>query len=384
MQVKFRYTNKEFIRSRRFNQMAGTPKWKILTIVPLTLVPSILLSLLSDDGSLLFAVFLVGLILFATIAWVLFRQPKMVDQHDHALTLSPDTLRDEYSHSIFEINWKRFDGFIEEDHEFLFRRLDRFIIFPKRIFTDQQCEEVRKLASTVEQEPSNENPVGLYAKHCVNPNATGESPHLLNHQQRVFEFLYQREDFLLAMQSPLRVIDHFGPPQKNNSVRSKLAPFVSLFIFILLTWTGFVLATQTSLTRFWSFLQVIFVCALPMVLLFVGMWRIRKSNAQRVPQTPDELSKFALTKTGFATGTSQSVTFTDWRDVESFHENDSCWGFKMPNELIQIVPKRIFADEIDSKKFIDLAMMLHREHRQTFAVTVVGVETGNPFQAPNS
>jgi hypothetical protein len=114
------------------------------------------------------------------------------------------------------------------------------------------------------------------------------------------------------------------------------------------------------------------------------MWRIRKSNAQRVPQTPDELSKFALTKTGFATGTSQSVTFTDWRDVESFHENDSCWGFKMPNELIQIVPKRIFADEIDSKKFIDLAMMLHREHRQTFAVTVVGVETGNPFQAPNS
>ena len=391
MQVNFRYSKKEFLHSRRFNRMAGPAKWKISAMIGLSLVPSILLSMLSDDNTLLLAVALIGMVLFAAIAWVFYRQPKMFDQHDHTLTLSSETLRDEYSHSILEICWKRFDEFIEEKKAFLFRRQDRFVIFPKRIFTPEQCEEVRKFASAVEQDTSNEEPVDLFAKHFANSNSANETPsetrlpetHLPDTQRRIYEFTYQQDDFLLALQTTLHVINQLVPKQ-SESARSRLGPFVSLFIFIFLVWSGFALVSQTSFEQFWTLFRLVFVCVLPLVLLMIGFWIIRKSNVKRIPQTPNELSRLVLTKTGFAVGSPQSVTFTDWRDVETFHENIACFGFKMPNELIQIVPKRIFADEVESKKFIDLAMILHREYRQTFVVTATAVETGNPFQAPNS
>jgi len=106
-----------------------------------------------------------------------------------------------------------------------------------------------------------------------------------------------------------------------------------------------------------------------------------KKNTTRVPTDPLSMQ---LMPEGWAIGSPKSCQFFDWRDVTAFYQNNFSFGFHTFNDLVQIIPKRIFADQVESERFLDQAISLRREHLRLFAEVAVAVETGNPYQTPTS
>ena len=89
-----------------------------------------------------------------------------------------------------------------------------------------------------------------------------------------------------------------------------------------------------------------------------------------------------LMNAGWAIGGSNNAIFYDWRDIDDFYQNKYCFGFRTVNDLIQIIPKRIFGSPAAAQSFLNQAIEMRREHRRKFEDNQVAVETGNPYQPP--
>lgn len=374
MQISYRYTKREYLHSRRINRMLRMPKWKSLGLTLACLLPSFVLITFTNSFIALIAFTAVAAYLIAMICLALLKQPKLSDEHDHIVTLSPEALNDTSSHSEYEIRWQYFDEFSENETEFLLRRLDRYITLPKRVFTPHQCEQFRSFALQVGEGLSEDKPaIPMFTKLFANAD-----------QNRVYRFTYQPEDLIQAATDRLVLIDATQMAKK-----SKTKPtsnwFIAGWLGIFFLGAFFLLQIPGDTESQWSPLQYLFLASalvLPFVLLLGFSKYIRIRSAKRLPQVPHDENRLCLLKQGFAIGTPNNVTFYDWRDIDAFYENGSCYGFKSFNELIQIIPKRLFADNVDSTGFLNQAISLHREYRRTFELTATAIETGNPYQPP--
>ncbi len=394
MQVTFRYTKREFLDSHRLNSRGDIVKWKTLGLVVLTLIPSAILSLWVEPsivGVLTFG--LVAAAITSVMIWAIFRRPKLVEKFEHSLTFSPETFRHEFSHSVYEIRWERFDEFIETKEDFRLRRLERFILFPKRIFSTEQCSELRILAQAVEKDlTSDGTPSDLFRQHLSNREqecnleSTSTSTISQANENTIYSFTYEAQDLINAFGESLQSIDESKPD--SDMPKSTFGRFFLRCVFLSIGCGLLLLATElgprNSFNGLNTFFMLTLVVGLPFVLLIGVMRLIRARSLKQLPQLPREKSHLALTKTGFSFGAANNVCFTDWRDVSSFLKNKSCFGFKIPIELIQIVPKRIFESDIEAQRFIEHAMRLNREYRRSFVETKIAIESGNPFQAPGA
>jgi len=398
MQINFRYTDQEYLELKKLNQMVGFNKWKAFGVVTLSLIPSFCLAIASTEKMApLMGFALVSIMIFAVMIWAVFQASMQVDQFDHRLTMTEESLRQEISHSASECRWRRFDGFIETENDFRLQRMERFVVLPKRSFSDSQQEEMRRFAQAINEEAaegvaSNGPPIGLYRKYFLNSDESPEGPQsgLLETQKKVagqaFQFAYEPSDLTGAFGETLRVIDPSQPESAKKQVRLGCWPRTMMVAMALIL---IVIGYRTVSDPFSAqnestleFVNLVLVVLLPFVFLFSAMRFIRARDLQRLPKVPKETLSLILARTGFAFGGVDNVSFNDWQDVDSFMQNSACYGFKIPNQLIQIIPKRIFADEAESERFINHAMALHQEHLRSFVVTAVAVESDNPYQAP--
>ena len=193
---------------------------------------------------------------------------------------------------------------------------------------------------------------------------------------------------------PLKVVDFSGKQDSENQNGSKprkrqkmlgtfwLLTFCAMLIYIILS-----APTQSPLAEPWTVSQVIFLvlAIVSPFLLMKGLNRwIRSKQKQNTARVPTEPIVMQLMPNGWAIGNPKSCQFFDWRDVQAFYQNKFCFGFHTFNDLVQIIPKRVFAGQEESERFLDQAISLRREYLRGFAETAVAVETGNPYQAPTS
>lgn len=373
MQITFRYTDQEYVQSRRINKMLGMPRWKSLAIALLCLLPS--LALVTYTGSLIAIVsfILVAAVLFFLVAWTALRQPGQRDKYDHVMTFSPRSLHEKNSHSETEVSWEQFDELIEREDEFLLRRLERHVWLPKRAFTAEQIAEFRSIAANLNGELTDDDPpVPLYSRLYSKP---GLGP---------IRFAYDQQDLVSANVDPLRIIDASTSETKQNRPASNW--LVATWLAILLLVLYYAVRSPPGPGSSWGiieFLFLAFVIVLPFALLMLASRIARRRAARKSPSPPADEQQLVVLKNGFAVGTANNVSFFDWRDVDAFYKNNSCFGFKTFNDLIQIIPMRIFADRSAADQFLKQTIGLHREFGRSFEASSPAVETGNPYQPPS-
>lgn len=373
MQVRFRYTDREYLHSRRINKLLGMPKWKSLGLAFICLLPSVVLVTFTFSFLALIAFALVAAYLIVMICLALIKQPTLCDKHDHVMTFTPVSLHEKSSHSEYELCWPYFDEFAERETEFLLRRLERYISLPKRIFSKQQCEQLRSFAArTVESPEENAPPIPLFTRIFSQPD-----------QDHAYQFTYRPEDLIQAATDRLVIVD---TTQHGKSKRKPAGSWMAAIWLTTFVLVGFYLVrTPDGPEAQWALYQYLVLggtLILPFVLLLGFSRIVRARTARKLPQVPRDENNLALLKQGFAVGSPGNVTFYDWRDIDAFYENGSCYGFKSFNDLIQVIPKRIFADAVESAAFLNQAINLHREYRRSFEVPATVVETGNPYQPP--
>lgn len=372
MQITFRYTDEEYIRSRRVNKLTGMPRWKSLAIALLCLLPSLVLVTFTGSFIAVAAFIIVAVFLIVLVAAAAIRQPTMTDKHDHEMTFSPQSLLEKSSHSQYELKWEHFDELIENDKDLLLRRIERYVFLPKRAFTAQQLETLRVYAEKVGGAISEDDqPVQLYERL------------LAESELDPVRFVYDPSDLVSANIDPLKIVD----VSKMTASRAKPASnwLLAAWTAILLAVVMFVFNAPPGSNDRWNLIEFLIlagVIVLPFVLLILTSKWVRSRAAKNSPQTPPDEHDLVLLKSGFAIGTHKSVSFYDWRDVDAFYTNGSCYGFKTFNELIQVIPKRIFADSPAAESFFKQAIGLHREYRRSIEPSTTTIETGNPYQPP--
>ncbi len=373
MHVSFRYTDREYLHSRRINKLIGMPKWKSLGLALICLIPSVALVTFTNSYIALMAFTMVAAYLVVMISLVLIRQSSPRDKHDHLLVLTPLSLHETNSHSEYELKWQYFDEFSENETEFLLRRLERYISLPKRIFTQAQGDQLRTFAVKVgECVSETDAPVSLFTRIFSQAG-----------QNCIYRFTYCAQDLIQAASDRLVVVDPAdrGKTRKQPVSNGLIAAWLVAFLLV-----AFYLARIPADANLeWTLNQYLVLTSsliLPFVLLIGFSKSIRWRAAKRPPKVPREENCLVLLKQGFAVGNPGNVAFYEWRDIDAFYANSSCFGFKSFNGLIQVIPKRIFADETESTAFFNRAIQLHREHRRSFEEPVTAVETANPYQPP--
>ena len=388
MRITFRFTDNEYRQFRQLNRTATTPRWKSYLLALLCLVPSfcLILGTKSLIAILAAAMILISMLTLAIAA--VFGDKSMVDKHDHVMNIDQSTILESQSHSRWETRWDYFDKFQEDESFYLLGRLDRYSAIPKRSIEtsqrDQFASYCKQINDDSDSQPATNSAVSLFTELFPASN-----------QLEVFEFTYLSDDLTAAMSDPLHRVDLSGHSDSlNDASRSKPSPgqsvlgtfwlviFSLVLLYVLISVNGqFPRLEQWTV---WQYVYLVLAIILPFKLMrWLNRWfrSQRKSEAARVPTEPISMQ---LMSSGWAIGNSKSCQFFDWRDVESFYQNKFCFGFHTFNDLVQIVPKRIFSTQEQSEQFLNRAINLRREHLRSFAPTAVAVETGNPYQAPAS
>ena len=388
MRITFRFTDNEYRQYRQLNRTATTPRWKSYLLALLCLVPSFCLILGTKS---LIAILAAATILISVLAIAIasvFGDKPMVDKHDHVLTIDESTILESQSHSRWQTRWDYYDKFQEDESFYLLGRLDRYTAVPKRSIETSQRDQFASYCNQINEdsdaEPEPGSTVPLFTELFASSN-----------QFEVFEFAYLAGDLTAAMSDRLLRVDLLNHPESpNDESTSKpsrgqslfgrfwLGVFSVILVYIFVSMTSQVPRSQQW--TLWQFVYLVLAIILPFKLMrWLNRWlRARqKRNHARVPTDPISMQ---LMPGGWAIGNPKSCQFFDWRDIESFYQNQFCFGFHTFNDLVQIIPKRIFSTPDESEQFLNRAVSLRREHLRSFAPTAVAVETGNPYQAPIS
>ena len=373
MQITFRYTNAEYKATKRLNKLLGMPKWQSYGLTIVCLMPSLLMVWISGSTISLLAfatlILVVAVLSFASAV----REEPYRDKHDHVLTLTETSKYETNSHSEFETDWRHFDEFRETDAEFIFRKLERYTVIPKRVVPAENLAEFQNYAAKVNDALDDSAlPVPLFDR-LFSP-----SP-----ENTPYRFAYQPEDLSNALADPLRIVGEEEKPGINKGTRLGfvwLALFVALMIYFIL-----VPPNQVPWVGPWDLPQLLLLLAaiaLPFFLIrLLNAW-FRSRSKKQTNSVPREQNLMRLMPNGWAIGSPHSVLFYDWRDIDAFYQNRFCIGFKTFNDLIQIIPKRIFADANAAQSFLNQAIALRREYQRGFEEPVMAVESGNPYQPP--
>lgn len=373
MQITYRFTPQEYKSFRRLNNMSGMAKWKAYLLATICLLPSLLLVWLSGSKFALMAFGLMVLTILGLSLLAMFRQPATADQHDHIMTFTPTSKHEMSSYSEFESDWRTYDEFIETETDFRFRKLQRFTVIPKRIFDASQADTFRSYAVQANEAVNDEAPpVELYTRLLVAPN-----------DSTIVEFAYQHDDINNALSEQLAVVLETDTPAKP---KGKWSGFLWLGIFLLILfylWRSLdgELVSEGPLD-FVPFLYLGVAVVLPFFLIRGLNTFLRAAAKKSSGAVPTELNHMRLMQNGWAIGSPRGALFYDWRDIEAIYQNKACIGLKTMNDLVQIIPKRIFESPDAAQRFLDQIIDLRRQQNRAIEEPIMATETGNPYQPP--
>jgi hypothetical protein len=312
---------------------------------------------------------MIGVMLcYAVIAFV--RRTGQPDRYDQEMVFSDTDFRCHFSHSVSQVKWGLIEDFEETSNSFQLRRLARYWLIPKRVL-GVQVEQVRELFQDVKGQPLGKTPVELYSQIYGT-----ESPFAIH------RFRYHPDDLSRALKSNFRLAES-NVVARASGVAVNLRWVIGVALLMAVIFLSFTLLEPGHKPSSVNSLLLVATWASPIVLL-LGYVKLRSLfRHQRTGEIPLELSELRLTETGWAIGNPAGVVLFDWRDVDGIYESPEFYGFKTVNQLLNLIPRRIFADQGVANRFLAEALELHRRSKMESEISLATVvETGNPYQAP--
>jgi hypothetical protein len=370
LQFEYRLTDRENRLSHRLNGIYLGRSWKVLLLVTACLIPSLAIFYSVEAGlSLIWFFALIAVMAGYTVIEFL-KQSQPSANYRQQVFFTDTHLTHVFDQSRSEVKWEGFESIDERSIGFVFNRLSRCLLVPQRVLGNQ-IDDCRALFERVKNKaPKSGVAVGLYRECFIE-------------QKRIchFEFAYLANDIQQALNSNFQILNRLPthlPTGKTSRFGCGLViSFAILIALVLLStfeWRNDDPVHYVIVASGWL---------LPILLVLVIVKSARSIASQRQGKVPPERVQLCLLSDGWAIGNPHAVTFYHWNDVTEFYESESFFGFRTINQLINLIPKRIFETEEIRQNFILEAMKLHREsaHRSKVMTTDIR-ETGNPYQPP--
>ncbi len=266
--------------------------------------------------------------------------------------------------------WQNYNLVAETDLLFLLHFENQIEAFPKRAFTASQLDTLRQWTSGID--------------HSKPTDSTKLFQETLAEKPADLLFTYEYQDYLDTMSEPSTpVLVDSQDVVENAALKSQVnifTEFVWLFAIGLLI-GGFILHAQYIDSE--NLYSAAGIVAVAFVVWF-GLLIVIGEKSSIDPPTEELEKAFPVSKyvfirdEGIAAGIPSSFGFFDWKDVDWISENIHCYQLGVLNSA-QVIPKRIFENESESKQFLKKMVAARRERRRT---NVMVEETGNPFQSP--
>ena len=343
---------------------------------------------------------LVMMVVLAIYAIRAFLTKPKIENYDHQLILSDSQLQNTFSHSVAQLKWHQFEQIQEARDAFRMFRMSRFTILPKRVVNDQlnaeQAEILKQFLTTAIDRPKSTAPVSLYTDMIESES-----------QFPVYRFRYHQEDMDRAVRSKFALANTTGesPDSNAGSGASRKLWWFWAMVAIMICVAIYRVGVQTPLPIQGSLSgglageldrdQVTFLSNgillavgwfLPLILVLVVI-KLARLVVNRQASFPDEEIAVRLTNSGWIAGNEDGALHFDWRDVDAIFDSQHFFGFKTINRLMNVIPKRIFADTNDARSFLSQAVEMQKRsqyekaHSDVPVATIV--ETGNPYQSPS-
>jgi len=373
--------NYQFLEYKKVNLAVPLSHWKLYGFILLCLLPSFGLVLYIQ--SLIATLVAGGILLLLTVLAInsAINAKPQTDQFDRHLTIDETGIEERRSYSRKQTSWDYFDSFETSDSFYLLGRLRQYIAIPKRSFDPQQTSELLRLCEQIKNTEASaatsKATVPLFSQLFKSAN-----------QAQQYQFVHRADDLIRGTRQPLSPVDVSEPddtPDQNDTPKLQsgivwLMTLLGLLFFISITLSSPPKVERWTVAQF-AILIVAFV--LPFLIYRLARrWLNSRRNRTWTKTVDDAELSTQIQPDGWAIGQPLSCQFFDWRDIKAFHQNNEYFGFHTLDDLLLLVPKKIFSDADEADDFIYHAIALHHEHIQKFPTNVTVVETGNPFQPP--
>lgn len=143
---------------------------------------------------------------------------------------------------------------------------------------------------------------------------------------------------------------------------------------------------STAPQRIWQAILFLLSCFL---FWFVGLMLLQRFRAHWAANkvNPSE-ETLTLTTRGCLVKSAGRLSFLHWEDVKAILFNDATINFQFNAHVLHIIPKRAFASPAESEEFIQRCheywSAAHADPANPVPLSAYVVETGNPYQSPQS
>lgn len=371
LQFKFRLTDREFARSLRLNRAWVVPRWKIYLFVVVCVTPSLLIFYFLEAGiSLIWCGVMIGVMaLYAILAYI--RKTGQPETYDQEVIFSDSNFCNKFSHSTTQIKWGLVEDFEETSDSFRILRLARYWLIPKRILGDQ-VDACREFFASVKNQPLSDVPLNIYDEIFL-----AKTPFM------IYRFHYQMDDVQRAVKSKFQLaqIERISTPAPTTNLGGRM--FIAIVIAVLV-YVALFLGEPGRPPRLPKDIFILIAAwILPFLLLLAFVKLLPRRRRQREGEIPTDICELRLTTTGWAVGNRDGVVLFDWQDVSGIYSSPDFYGFKTVNQLINVIPRRIFSDQVEANRFLAQALDLQTRSKTRSEIPMaIAVESGNPYQSP--
>jgi hypothetical protein len=391
MKFSYQFTHLELAKSLSLLGVPTVGAWLVYLVVASAMFPSIILFAAIDAETCLnwFGVMLISILIAS--AWAYWKRTGYPQPFQQSIEFSEDRLLHCFGHSRIECRWSLIDK-VEDDVDHLrIYSQGRPILLPKRVLGDRadDCLQflLRMTSREVNQSTNHQKesttlpPIDLFSEKIP----TGIS--------KPYQYQVSNLDLEQAVQEKFNMvtpisISYAVSMQPERSMWRKVASLCMIWLAI----GGLTLLLSQLNDRRVTLEKVVLISFgwfLPIGWLLIWRkfsWLFR---TRRIRQSvPDVMSTLTLTPTGWVIANPANGTFGHWKDLQCILQSKNFIGMRMINQLVYLIPKRIFSSSEEVENFLEKSLELQRI--QFAEMSGFGgpaepgpvLETRNPYQSP--
>lgn len=398
IRVNYHLTPSEQAYVHAANQMTYGGIWKISGIFAICFTPGVIIAYLLGDYVSLITAVLVLIFLITTSLLRAFGKQGVSNKEDRQVTFTSDSRQEDFKNSKFQLRLSEYDSWRETADFFVFNRFGIITVEPKRVFNEEQIATLRSYLSAVQPpesdgdqsvsypahasrvRPVDEKPVPLYETICEQRKAAPNSGMTWRFRNRRTDF----DDYHRGGYRPATV-DNFPLPENKTNFGKYISMsfFFAIISAVILLWLTSYPAQTLTLAG---------CVGAPFALAFLVFRLIQKRDRDALKRITDGVFErdieLGLTPEGWFMASPTSISFHNWLDVDGFRVNTSSLLITS-FQINHLIPKRIFGDSTQASLAIMMMLRMHEQannnrHWDHDGEAIAAVESGNPFQAPQS
>lgn len=378
IEVEYQLTEGEWETISQMNGGSRFQYWHFWTLMITCCIPGLLLAIWLNE---LFSIVLHSVVLFVFFVLMFSKKAEVPQPTRCPISVAYDSqFRTETcGQSRTQFRLSASSELRETDAFLVIPRFGMSMMEPKRAFSKSQLEQVRNWLVEASQSAMSVEPLPL----AEEVRSRSDRMHVESfRQQRSDLYAYKQGAFQTVSSGDMSAMETVFRPPKQRRWQSALA----LGWFILLA-LGLVWIEAPVLA--WGLTVSV---GLSVGLIYLGFKLMVRWSGGRVGEMlSDEYYQldfeFGMTRQGWYMSSQSGVSAISWQDVVSIGINRVAILLTTASNA-HLIPLRIFGSDEEAQRVIETTVRLHdeamREKQRSEAVGLAVVESGNPFQAPQS